>query len=171
VTEADVERIPMTPPFYTICYALASLVLGLLYNVPDNELETRAKLLRQNQDAGNGTILQSMAIAMLAISTLVTKPPTDKELVEKAKAYFGHFTSSEWNTQWRAMHRSLSFACLTIDLNFVAMIHLLDTLDLLKEAEEGKIIWTSAIERVEETLLLLHGAEAYLWEGKSNLST
>ena len=95
VTQADVERIPTTPPFYAICYAVASLVLGLLSSVNDAELMRRQELLRNFQHGGNGTILQPMAIALLAISTLVSKAPTDLELVRKAKDYLKHFTLSK----------------------------------------------------------------------------
>ena len=95
MTQADVERISVTPPFYAICYAVPSLVLGLLSSVPDAELLRRHELLRKFQDGGNGTILQPMAIVLLAISTLVSKAPTDIELVRKAKDYLKHFTLSK----------------------------------------------------------------------------
>ena len=46
----------------------------------------------------------------------------------------------------------------------------MDTLDCLRQAEERTVIWTFALERVEDTLVLLHDAEAYLWEGKAGQS-
>jgi hypothetical protein len=46
----------------------------------------------------------------------------------------------------------------------------MDTLDCLRQAEERTVTWTHALERVEDTLVLLHDAEAYLWEGKAGQS-
>jgi hypothetical protein len=54
-----------------------------------------------------------------------------------------------------------------VDLNFAATLRLLDSLALIKEVRRKKTTWSSLIEGVEETLLQLHGAEAYLLQGKA----
>jgi hypothetical protein len=97
VTGSDVERVPDTAPFYAVCYALASMYLGLLYGVSEVELAKRAALLKRFGHGGNGTILQPMTIILLAVWTLTTDEPTEVELIDNAKSHLGKFTNSETN--------------------------------------------------------------------------
>jgi hypothetical protein len=144
VTPACVERVPETAPFYAVCYALASMYLGLLYGVPETDLAERAALLKQFGHGGNGTILQPMTIVLLAIWTLTTDRPTEEDLIDNAKAHLGKFTEN---------------------LNFAAILRLLGSLALVKQVRKKQANWSSLIENVEETLLQLHNAEAYLLQG------
>ena len=70
------------------------MYLGILYDVSEAELAERATLLKRFQHGGNGTILQPMAITLLAIWTLMTDQPTKDELIDNAKAHLGKFTQS-----------------------------------------------------------------------------
>jgi hypothetical protein len=106
VTEADVERVPDTAPFYAVCYALASMYLGLLYGVSEVELAKRAALLKQFGHGGNGTILQPFTLTLLAIWTLTTERPTEAELVDDCRAHLGQFTNSACSLSVLLSHAS-----------------------------------------------------------------
>lgn len=112
VTEADVERVADTAPFYAVCYALASMYLGLLYGVSEVELAKRAALLKHFGHGGNGTILQPFTLTLLAIWTLTTDELTEAELVDDCRAHLGQFTNSACSlsvfitrASWLTIHR------------------------------------------------------------------
>jgi hypothetical protein len=52
------------------------------------------------------------------------------------------------------------------DLSFAAILRLLDCFKAIKAVRSNQSTWTSLIEDVEETLLQLHEAEAYLLQGE-----
>jgi hypothetical protein len=96
ITEADRARVYDSAGFYGICFALANLLLGLLFNVESQDLADRAELLRHFANGGNGTILQPMMLAYMAIWTLVSDGKTEGSLVDEAHAFFSVFDQSEF---------------------------------------------------------------------------
>lgn len=64
-------------------YALASLFLGLLFNVPPEELRKRASLVAEKQGGGSGTILGTFCFILLSLTTLILDDETDTKLLDK----------------------------------------------------------------------------------------
>ena len=73
--------------FYAVVYALASLFLGLLFNVSPGELRKRASLVAEKQAGGSGTILGTFAFILLSLTTLILDDDTDTRMLDKTYAW------------------------------------------------------------------------------------
>ncbi|KAJ9093692.1 hypothetical protein QFC21_006288 [Naganishia friedmannii] len=144
VTAQDAVDLSHAAAFYAVVYALASLFLGLLFNVSPDELRKRAALAREKQRGGSGTILGAFAYILLSITTLILNDDTDTELLDKTYAW---------------LH------ALPHNADFQSTIRMLKALEIIKDVRQGKAHWRDMIEPVEEAIETLEIARSYLFTG------
>lgn len=167
VTAQDAKDISQRAPFYAAVYALASLYLGLLFNVAPSALRERAELVRLNQNGGTGTILSTFCPILLSITGLVLDDETDIPALESTYRWLGALPHSK--PFFRALLSVFSLL-FPLDEDFRAVVRMLKALEKIKSSRVSEIPWSDASELVEEALEALEHARSYLFAGKSWLA-
>ncbi|KAJ9091836.1 hypothetical protein QFC19_008950 [Naganishia cerealis] len=144
VTEQDAIDLSHRAAFYAVVYALASLFLGLLFNVPAEELRKRALLVAEKQGGGSGTILGTFCFILLSLTTLILNDDTDEKLLVKTYTW---------------LH------ALPHNADFQSIIRMLQAFEVMKSVRQGKTHWRDMIEPVEEAIEALEVARSYLFIG------
>ncbi|KAI5455195.1 hypothetical protein NCC49_000012 [Naganishia albida] len=104
VMASDIARLPETAPLYALVYGMASLYLGLLFQVSPDDIRQRAAFVQQYQHGGLGTIFRPFTRILMAIASLILDDGVVPELPESTALWLDAFPQ---NRDFRAVARML----------------------------------------------------------------
>lgn len=96
VTALDIASMPQAAPLYALIYGVASLFLGLLFNVPEDEIRQRLAVIHQHQDAGIGTVIRPFCRILETIAILILNDRIEADSSKSTCEWLDAFPQSTW---------------------------------------------------------------------------